>query len=199
MWLQGGGGEPGWSCFCSCTTALLSHHRATFQGAFRFVVCFFPLLFVFTFSCWLSFLFLTCSVITVNLQCHGDFSRNSLIFIFSMLSFFACCFYFLPSMLLFACRLFLVVRSIFFFLCYLFRVVFRCGVGACIFLVVVGGVCFFVFFFSVFFKLGLGRGGGGGEFVRFFLCFLGGHVLLCFFFVFSTCFFVFFSGFCFCF
>ena len=58
---------------------------------------------------------------------------------------------------------------------------------------------FFRFLFSVFFKLGLGRGGGGGEFVRFFLCFLGGHVLLCFFFVFSTCFFVFFSGFCFCF
>ena len=30
---------------------------------------------------------------------------------------------------------------------------------------------------------------GGGEFVRFFLCFLGGPDFLCFFFVFSSCFF----------
>ena len=29
---------------------------------------------------------------------------------------------------------------------------------------------------------------GGGEFVRFFLCFLGGPDFLCFFFVFSSCF-----------
>ena len=35
----------------------------------------------------------------------------------------------------------------FLFLCYLFRVAFRCGVGACMFLVVVGGVCFLFSFF----------------------------------------------------
>ena len=53
--------------------------------------------------------------------------------------------------------------------------------------------CFFCFFlnfrFFVVFSSGFpAEGGRGGEFVRFFLVFGPGPVLLCFFFVFSSCF-----------
>ena len=176
---------------------------------------------------------------TVKLPYQGDFSRNKLIFFFSILSMFACCFHFLPSMLsLLSCfamvslffpfvflgvfLLFVCFFKLFFVLFFFFPSFFKLGLGGgeaggwvcalfpgfwaracfamfflCFFKLIFWGfllcfaffqVVFFVIFrfFAVFSSGFPAEGERGGEFVRFFLVFGPGPVLLCFSFVFSS-------------